>query len=162
MLHMGDTLDEDVFMIFYEFKNKTRLCYSRSRGDDFSLKISLSTSSLRISRPRDLSRGRETRTRFHSRSHISSPLIGSLSNDDINSNDSAKNKEMIGRMGKKIVLHMRHAQKFISLTQSAKWQHEISKLKGLTATGTLNSKSFVLYAGLVQSFSHRFFCSVTT
>ena len=102
MLHMGDTLDEeDVFMIFYELKYKTRLCYSRSRCDDFSLKISLSTSSRRISRPRDLSRGRETRTRVRSRSHISSSLIGSLSNDDINSNDSAKNKEMIGRMGKK-------------------------------------------------------------
>ena len=101
MLHMGDTLDEeDVFVIFYELKNKTRLCYSRSRGDDFSLKISLSTSSRRISRPRDLSRGRETRTRVRSRSHISSSLIGSLSNDDINSNNSAKNKETIGRMRK--------------------------------------------------------------
>ena len=99
---MDDTLDEeDVFMIFYELKNKTPLCYSRSRGDDFSLKISLSTSSRRITPPRDLSRGRETRTHVRSRSHISSPLIGSLSNDDINSNDSAKNKEMIGRMGKK-------------------------------------------------------------
>jgi len=47
--------------------------------------------------------------------------------------------------GKIIVLHVRHALKYNSLTWSAKLQWEISKLKVLTTTWTHKNKSFILY-----------------
>ena len=43
-----------------------------------------------------------------------------------------------------IVLHVRHALSYNTLTYSAKWQREISTVKVLTTTWTQNSKSFIL------------------